>query len=199
MHQDNFGEAVGMAKNYATKEARVEIDFDTSIWSGRMKNIVCKAIDTGIANCGYETAWWIEKFLEHHGLDTLNNGGSWRHDLPIGMIKPDKVDEAVAYVSAMLRLKPKESYGGYYRHGNSHWLETLDKNGVKTHEENAKLGYGEMGITTIPIPDDFSNEDKDKFTMDYLKPQEEQEQIKRTELINLVRSGSLLSISYIIK
>ncbi len=30
MHQDNFGEAVGMAKNYATQEARVEIDFDTN-------------------------------------------------------------------------------------------------------------------------------------------------------------------------
>ena len=198
MHQDNFGEAVGMAKNYATKEARVEIDFDTNRWSGRMKNIVCKAIDTGVANCGYETAWWIEKFLTHHGLDTLNNGGNWRYDIPINMVKPDKVEEAVSYVAAMLRLKPKESYGGYYRHGNDHWLEKLDKNGVKTPEENAKCGWDEMGITDIPIPEDFSNADKDKFTMDYLKPQEEQEQIKRAELINLVRSGSLLSISYII-
>ena len=192
MHQDNFGEAVGMAKNYATKEARVEIDFDTSRWSGRMKNIVCKAIDTGVANCGYETAWWIEKFLVHHGLDTLNNGGNWRHDLPIKMVKPEKVEEAVAYVSAMLKLK--EDGIGW---SNDHWLKKLDDNGIKTQEDE-NVHWQDEGISTIPIPDNFSDKDKDKFTMDYLKPQEEQEQIKRAELINLVRSGSLLSISYII-
>ena len=163
-----------------------------------MKNIVCKAIDTGVANCGYETAWWIEKFLVHHGLDTLNNGGNWRQDLPINMLKPEKVEEAVAYVSAMIRMKPKESYGGYYRHGNDYWLEKLDKNGIKTAEENKYVSWEDEGISTIPIPDDFSNEDKDKFTMEYLNPQDEQQQIKRAELINLIRSGSLLSISYII-
>ncbi len=193
MHQDNFGEAVGMAKNYATKEARVEIDFDTNRWSGRMKNIVCKAIDTGVANCGWDTAWWVEHFLRHHGLDTLNNGGNWRSSLPIKMIKPEKVEEAVAYVSALMRMK-----GGDMGWHADRWLEELGKNGVKTPEENESLPYGERGVYNIPIPEDFSNKDKDKFTMDYLKPQDEQQQIKRTELINLVRSGSLLSISYII-
>ena len=192
MHQNNFGEAVGMAKNYATKEARVEIDFDTNRWSGRMKNIVCKAIDTGVTNCGYETAYWVERFLKHHELDTLNN--SWSNDLPIKMIKPEKVEEAVAYVSAMLKLNPNNV--GY---GEERWLTKLDRNGVKTVEENAPLDWDKQGITDIPIPSNFSSNDKDKFTKDYLKPQEEQEALKRAELINLVRSGSLLTISYIIK
>jgi hypothetical protein len=193
MHKDNFYEAVRMAQNYSTKEARVEIDFNTAVWSQRMQNIVCKAIDTGIANCGYETANWVEGFLKHHGLDTLNNGGSWRHDLPISMIKPDKVDEAVAYVSAMLKMKPN-SIGW----SEEHWLKKLDDNGIKTKEENSNLEWQNEGITTIPIPSDFSTKDKDKFTMDYLKTQDEQQQIKRAELINLIRSGSMLSISYII-
>jgi hypothetical protein len=193
MHQDNFGEVCGMAKNYATKEARVEIDFDTMRWSGRMKNIVCKAIDTGVASCGYETAWWIEHFLKHHGLDTLNNGGHWRNDLPISMVKPDKVEDAVAYVSAMIRMKPDKI--GW---SEEHWLKKLDENGIKTKEDK-NISYQKEGISNIPIPRDFSNEDKHKFTMDYLKPQEEQDALKRAELINLVRSGSLLSISYIIK
>jgi hypothetical protein len=193
MHQDKWGEAVRMAKNYSTKEARVEIDFDTSRWSGRMQNIVCKAIDTGIANCGYETANWVEGFLKHHGLDTLNNGGNWRNDLPISMIKPEKVEEAVAYVSAMMRIR----HDGVGWH-EEHWLKKLDDNGVKTKEENNNLDWDKQGVMSIPIPNDFSTEDKDKFTMDYLKTQDEQQQIKRAELINLIRSGSLLSISYII-
>jgi hypothetical protein len=200
MEIKNLNVPYEMAKNYSSKEIRVEMDFDTSRWSRRMQNIVVDAIDTGVANCGYDTAWWVENLLKHYGLGTVNNGGSWRNgELPLTMIKPDKIDEAVSYVAAMLRLKPRESYGGYYRHNNTHWLETLDKNGIKTPEENAKLNYNEMGITDIPIPDDFSKANRDKFTRDYLKPQEEQEQIKRAELINLIRSGSLLSISYIIK
>ena len=157
-----------------------------------MKNIVCKAIDTGVTNCGYETAYWVERFLKHHELDTLNN--SWSNDLPIKMIKPEKVEEAVAYVSAMLKLNPNNV--GY---GEERWLTKLDRNGIKTVEENAPLDWDKQGITDIPIPSNFSSNDKDKFTKDYLKPQEEQEALKRAELINLVRSGSLLTISYIIK
>ena len=197
MHQDNFGEAVGMAKNYATKEARVEIDFDTNKWSGRMKNIVCKAIDTGVANCGWETAWWVEHFLKHHGLDTLNHGGYWNRDLPLKMIKPEKIEEAVAYVSAILRMTPDDGY-----RGTNYWLERLSDKGISklSHEEITKQGlWRTEGIYDIPIPLNFDNQDKDKFLTDYLKPIDEQQAIKRAELINLVRSGSLLSISYIIK
>ena len=198
MHQDNFGEAVGMAKNYATKEARVEIDFDTNKWSGRMKNIVCKAIDTGVANCGWETAWWVEHFLKHHGLDTLNHGGYWNRDLPLKMIKPDKIEEAVAYVAAIAKMNPDE--GGYG--GNNYWLERLSDKGISklSREEITKQGlWRTEGITDIPIPRNFDTKDKEKFLRDYLKPIDEQQAIKRAELINLVRSGSLLSISYIIK
>ena len=76
--------------------------------------------------------------------------------------------------------------------------------------QQGRLGYGEErwlddvaentvdDIKYIRIPQEFSTKDKEKFIKDYLKPQEEQEQIKRAELINLIRSGSLLSISYII-
>ena len=197
MHQDNFGEAVGMAKNYATQEARVEIDFDTSIWSGRMKNIVCKAIDTGVANCGWETAWWIEHFLKHHGLDTLNHGGYWNRDLPLKMIKPDKIEEAVAYVSAILRMTPDDGY-----RGTNYWLERLSDKGISklSHEEITKQGLWQTeGISDIPIPRNFENQDKDKFLTEYLKPIDEQQAVIRADLINKIRSGSLLSISYIIK
>jgi hypothetical protein len=197
MHQDNFGEAVGMAKNYATKEARVEIDFDTNKWSGRMKNIVCKAIDTGVANCGWETAWWVEHFLKHHGLDTLNHGGYWNRDLPLKMIKPDKIEEAVAYVSAILRMTPDDGY-----RGTNYWLERLSDKGISklSHEEITKQGLWQTeGISDIPIPRNFENQDKDKFLTEYLKPIDEQQAVIRADLINKIRSGSLLSISYIIK
>ena len=197
MHQDNFGEVCGMAKNYATKEARVEMDFDTNRWSGRMKNIVCKAIDTGVANCGWETAWWVEHFLKHHRLDTFNHGGYWNRDLPLNMVKPDKVEEAVAYVSAIVRMNPDDGY-----RGSNYWIEKLSSKGISklSYDEINKQGlWATEGISDIPIPRNFDTKDKEKFLNDYLKPIDEQQAVTRADLINKIRSGSLLSISYIIK
>ena len=100
-----------------------------------------------------------------------------RH-LPTTMIKPDKVEEALAYVAAIYKMQPRLNYG------EERWLDDVGEKGID--------------VRAIRIPMEFSNKDRDKFIRDYLKPQEEQEQIKRAELINLIRSGSLLSISYII-
>ena len=197
MHQNNFSEMVGMAHNYATKQVRVEMDFDTSKWSGRMKNIVCRAIDTGVADCGWETGWWITHFLAHHGLGTARLWG-WQSDLPLNVIKEDKVEDAVAYVSAMLKMKDPNQRG----YAEERWLGKLSDKGISKlpQDEYQKLnwqGKEKEGIVDIPVPN-FSKADRQVFIKKYLKPMDEQQQIKRAELINLVRSGSLLSISYII-
>ena len=198
MHISNMYEAMTMAENYATTEVRMNIDFDTSVWSSRMKNIVCKAVDTGVANCGQETAWWIEKFLQHHGLSTLNRSG-WQRDLPINFVKEDKVEDAVAYMAALARIQPEIfSYG----HGESHWLHKLNTLGISKFtqdEQNEQRLWDTEGICHIPVPDKWNKADQDAFYSKYMKPQDERQQIKRAELINLIRSGSLLSISYIIK
>ena len=198
MHQNNFTEVVGMANNYATKQVRVEMDFDTSKWSGRMKNIVCRAIDTGVADCGWETSWWIKHFLEHHGLGTARLWG-YRSDLPLNVIKEDMVTEAVSYVSAMLRIKDPR----HLNYAEERWLDRVSDKGISKvpYDEYQKLSWQareKEGIVDIPVPN-FSKADRQVFIKKYLKPMDEQQQIKRAELINSIRSGSLLSISYIIK
>ena len=197
MHQNNFTETVGLAKNSATKQVRVEMDFDTSTWSRRMQNIVCNAIDTGVADCGWETGWWVKHFLEQHGLGTARLWG-WSHDLPLNVIKEEMVDEAVAYVAAMIKVKD-------YRHldyNERNWIERLTDKGVSnlTKQELDAMNWQQrnnQGVIDIPVPN-FSKADRQVFIKKYLKPMDEQQKIKRAELINSIRSGSLLSISYII-
>jgi hypothetical protein len=198
MKIDNLNMPYELAKNKASSEIRVEMDFDTSRWSKRMQNIVCTAIDTGVADCGQDTAWFVKELLRHYDLDTTNISGYWNRDLPLSAIKPEKITEAVSYVSAMLRMKGNDNIS----YGDERWLKRLSDYGVSelSRDEQRALGWKEMetqGICDLPVPN-FSKQDRAIFTMDYLKPQDEQQQIKRAELINLVRSGSLLSISYII-
>jgi len=196
MQIENLNVPYEMAKNYSSKEIRVEMDFDTSRWSKRMQNIVVKAVDTGVADCGMDTAWFVKHLLTHYDLDTTNISGYWNRDIPLSAIKPDKVDEAVSYVAAMLRMKASLNYG------DERWLQRLSDYGVSklSRDEQKALGWQAMdkqGIYEIPVPA-FSKKDREVFTTMYLKPQDEQQQAKRAELINLIRSGSLLSISYII-
>ena len=197
MHQNNFSDTVGLAKNSATTQVRVAMDFDTSTWSGRMKNIVCNAIDTGVADCGWETGWWIKHFLKHHGLGTERLWG-WQSDLPLSAIKDDMVDEAVSYVAAMIKVKDYKLLD----YNERNWIERLTEKGVSklTRKEYDALGWQQRnneGVLDIPVPN-FNKADRQVFIREYLKPMDEQQQIKRAELINLIRSGSLLSISYII-
>lgn len=197
MHQNKFSDTVGLAKNSATTQVRVAMDFDTSTWSGRMKNIVCNAIDTGVADCGWETGWWIKHFLKHHGLGTERLWG-WQSDLPLSAIKDDMVDEAVSYVAAMIKVKD-------YRHldyNERNWIERLTDKGVSNlaKQELDAMNWQQrnnQGVIDIPVPN-FSKADRQLFIKKYLKPMDEQQKIKRAELINSIRSGSLLSISYII-
>ena len=197
MHQNNFSDTVGLAHNKATKEVRVEMDFDTSRWSNRMKNIVCNAIDTGVADCGWETGWWVKHFLEHHGLGT-NRLWGYRSDLPLNVIKEDMVTEAVSYVAAMLKMKDPK----HRNYAEERWLDKLSDKGISSvpYNEYQLLtwqGKEKEGVVDIPVPN-FSKSDRQLFMRKYLKPMDEQQKIKRAELINSIRSGSLLSISYII-
>jgi len=186
MEIPNLNEPYEMSKNYATKQVRVEMDFDTNRWSSRMKNIVCKAIDTGVADCGHDTGYWIKNLLNHHGLGVQHIGTYWSNDLPVEMIKPDKVEEVISYLSALYRMNRSANNDSYSRQSYRfrYFMERLDESGWESIKE-------------IPVPD-FTKKDREVFIKKYLKPQEEQEALKRAELINLVRSGSLLSISYII-
>jgi len=169
-------DAFAIAKNDAV--SKIEVTLDTTLWSKRKQNIIVRAIESGVADCGYDTSWFIQQLLSNYGLGT-ERIHSWSHNMSVEMVKPDKLDEASAYVAAMIRMRE----GGYTSWDEDVFLKDLDA-GLEPKQ--------------IPIPRGFSKVDKHKFVMDYLKDQDEQEKVLRADLINKIRSGSLLTISFTI-
>lgn len=167
-------DAFSVAKNQAV--SNIELTFDPSQWSVRMKNILVKAIDTGVADCGYETARWVNNFLEKFGLGTQEMH-YWRAEMDVKMIKPERVEEAKAYVAALIRLRGD---------GMTSWTEDIFLRYLADGEE----------ITRIPLPRTFSRADRQKFVDDFLKDQDETEQLLRAEIINMIRSNTPITISY---
>ena len=169
-------DAFAIAKNDAV--SKVEVTLDTNLWSKRKQNIIVKAIDSGVADCGYDTSWFIKQLLSNYGLGT-EQMHRWNHTMSGEMVKPDKLDEACAYVAALIRMRDT----GYTSWDEDVFLKDLDA-GLEPKQ--------------IPIPRGFNAADRHKFVMDYLKDQDEQEKVLRADLINKIRSGSLLTISFTI-
>ena len=169
-------DAFAIAKNDAV--SKVEVTLDTNLWSKRKQNIIVKAIDSGVADCGYNTSWFIKELLSNYGLGT-EQMHRWNHTMSVEMVKPDKLDEACAYVAAMIRMRDEE----WTSWNEDVFLKDLDA-GLEPKQ--------------IPTPRGFNAADRHKFVMDYLKDQDEQEKVLRADLINKIRSGSLLTISFTI-
>jgi len=168
-------EAFSIAKDSAVSE--VDIILDPGKWSQRKKNIIVKAVDLGVAQCGYDTAMFVKALTKTYGIGT-EAVHYWSSGLDVNLIKPEKVEEAVAYVAALIRLKDEVT-----------WLEERFMSAVESNL---------IDPTHIPIPNAFSNKDKAKFIVSYLKPQEEADRIIRDKLINDIRSGTKLTISFTI-
>jgi len=155
----------------------IEVTLDTSKWSKRKQNIIVKAIDTGIADCGWDTANFVGNLLDTYGLGTQKIT-HWNQELSLNLVKPEKVEEVKAYIAALIRLKEHTSWS------EDRYMDSLERDDYPT--------------STVPIPNSFSKEDRHKFVKDYLKDKDEQEQEIRNNLINDIRSGHKLTISFTI-
>lgn len=167
-------DAYAIAKD--TSVDSIDVTLDTSKWSKRKQNIIVKAIDTGVADCGWDTAHFVSNLLDTYGLGTQKIT-NWNQELSLSLVKPEKVEEVKAYVAAMIRLKEYTSWT------EDRFMHDLNNN---------------FTIYGVPIPSAFSKADRRKFIDEYLKPQEEQEKELRAKLINDIRSGHKLTISFTI-
>ena len=168
-------EAYAIAKDASIDS--IDVTLDTSKWSKRKQNIIVKAIDIGVATCGWDTAHFVKAITKTYGIGVLN-ATRWYSTIDVELIDPAKLEEAKAYVAALVKI----------RGDNASYRENLF---IRDLDEGRE-------IDSVPIPMGFSSEDQNKFITEYLKPQDEADQIKRANLINDIRSGHKLTISFTI-
>lgn len=169
-------EAYAVSKDEAVDSINVTID--TSKWSKRKQNIIVRAIDTAVADCGWDTGVFVKALTNSYGIGTQRIS-KWNTSIDRALINPDKFVEVCAYIAAMVRMRE----GGPVSWDETNFLRSLDDGNTPPH---------------VPLPKEFSREDRALFLRDYLKPQAEADKVIRTKLINDIRSGHKLTISYTI-
>jgi hypothetical protein len=180
-----------MSANALTKDKavnQVEVSLDTSKWSSRKRNIVVNSLRTGVAACGWEMAELIETLSKSVG-SSVNTISRWKNYVYADDVRPEMLDEFLAYTAAWLRMDRAahpEKYDSnsrryYYAYSHCRALDALDR--------------GER-LDTIPLSDSMSYDEKREFIHKYLKASEDRESDALERMIAAIEAGETLKISY---
>lgn len=156
--------------------AGATVTIDPKRWSTRRRNIILRALESGVATCGHETAWFIKYLTEAYG-STIETITKWSSHINIENVRQDKVEELLAYTCAWVKIKLASQGTDYSTYHLSNWIEGVNRG---------------MRPSTIPTPD-ISHSEKQAFIQQYLKADDTQRDV-RQQLANSIEKGELLSI-----
>lgn len=162
----------------------VSVSVDTSKWSKRKKNVIADAIRSGVAACGWASAALVSDLMRSAG-DEIATVTKWRNHIDAQFVKPEKLEELVAYTAAWVRLKlasdtnDRRYYGpDWTQHA---FLKDLEANGP---------------IQQIPLDNRLTHTELRDFIAEYLVEPGERETAARNALIASIERGETISITY---
>jgi hypothetical protein len=164
---------------------RVTIDIDPTQWSTRRRNIIVRALQNGITQCGYETGYFIKCLTEAYGASVQTMTG-WQKDIQAHCVAEDKWDELMAYTCAWVRL----ALAGFEKNNwdqENYWYKDTLRNWIRQVEDGIRP-------STIPSPNIGSPSEKANFIQKYLRKDDTELEF-RDALIRKIERGEMLSIS----
>jgi len=163
--------------------SRVIVEVDTSKWSSRKRNIITKSLKSGVAACGWELAELVRALAETVG-SSVNTVSKWKNYIALEEVRPEKLEELLAYTAAWLRMTLSQEDRSQYRWQNyTEWsaLESLDRGDVPV---------------AIPLSNTMTYDEKREFIQQYLKASEDREAAALTKLIQRINEGATIQITY---
>ena len=174
--------------NYLTKDkavSRVTVEIDTSQWSSRKRNIITKSLKSGVAACGWEIAELIRELAAAVG-SSVNTVSKWRNFVATEEVRPEKLEELLAYTAAWLRMTLNPEDRTSRRRYSYDWIEW---------EALESLDRGEIPAS-IPLSNSMTYDEKREFIQQYLKASEDREQAALTALIQRINDGATIQLTY---
>jgi len=161
--------------------AKATISLDTSKWTSRRRNIVLRALRDGIANCGHETARFIKHLTDGYGV-TVQTSTKWNPQIDVGAVKPEEVDNLVAYTCAWIKLEESRQDSNRYYHHTwyfRHFLEDVAA-GRTPH--------------SIPLPSNLSQREQTDFIKQYLRDDTDTKDV-RQQLADKINNGETITLT----
>jgi hypothetical protein len=159
------------------------VTLDTSRWSKRKKNIVLESIRTGVAACGWQTSHMIREMLQSLGSD-IQQVTKWNAGIEVEMVKPEMLDDLLAYTSAWIKLTV--NMNEQTRYYDPHWQ-------LRSFIERIDAGHRPYNI---PLPTHLSDAEKREYAAKYLKDPSDTDKVARETLIAKISNGETIQIKF---
>ena len=166
------------ARDPAVCEATVTLD--TSQWSTRKKNIVLRALQSGIVSAGWDTTGMIRELTQAMGAE-IPSVDSWNASVRTEFVKPELLDELLSYTAARIKLRGQMQDNPYTYNGD-YWFMDSVENGKK--------------ITQIPLDQSLSQKERTEFIAKYIREPSEQEAESRLALIKRIEDGDKITLKH---
>mgnify|MGYP006079770239 CR=1 FL=1 len=158
------------------------VHIDPTKWSSRRRNIIVGALNSGLASCGSDTAYFIDALTQAYGA-RVQSMSKWNKSFTTQCIKEEEVDNLVAYTCVWIRLKFSREHHVYdvYNYQNRNlerFLDIVERGGIPE---------------SIPAPEIKSSE-QGPFIKKYLKSDAETIQL-RQNLAQKIAQGETLTIT----
>lgn len=161
------------------------VSLDTSKWTGRRRNIVLRALRDGITKCGYETARFIEILTTGYGA-TVQILSKWSGGLDLMAVKPEEVDNLIAYTSSWVKLhlsNQRSEQRNYWHYWNPGWH-------IRRFIEEVEAGKIPR---RIPLPSNLTDRQQVEFIKQYLKD-DDSTLDARESLARAIENGETLTL-----
>lgn len=153
--------------------AGATLHLDPTLWTSRRRNIVLRALRDGVTSCGNDTATFIENLTRAYG-STIVAMTTWRNRIPVDAVKPEEVNNLVAYTCAWIKM------GDYPREYHLHnWVRSVER--------------GEAP-NSIPAPRINNAAEKCAFIKQYLRDDDDALDVRQT-LARKIENGEKLTIT----
>jgi hypothetical protein len=134
----------------------------------------------GITKCGYDTARFIEILTHGYGA-TVQTLSKYSGGIDIESVKPEEVDNLVAYTCAWIKLKLASGNGSRYY--NPHWHLTNYLHAIECGERPRR----------VPLPDNLSDRQQIDFIKQYLKDDDQTLDVRQS-LALAIEKGETLTL-----
>jgi hypothetical protein len=144
---------------------------------------VLESIRTGVAACGHQTSHMIREMLRSLGSD-IQQVTKWNAGISPEMVKPEMLDDLLAYTSAWIKLTI--NFNEPARYYDSLWQ-------LRSFIERIDAGHRPYNI---PLPTHLSDAEKREYAAKYLKDPSETDRIARDFLIAKITTGETIQIKF---
>ena len=164
--------------------SQISVTIDPKKWSKRKRNIVVTSLRTGVAACGYATGALVDE-LTRAASAAVMRVHKWDNNMQVEFIKPEKLEDLIAYTCAWIKLKRANMENEGRRYSGLDWSEQAFINRI---EHNVDVGV-------IPLPNNLSETEKREFIAEYMREPSEQEVAAREALARMVEDGQPITVT----